>query len=468
MAKKKTAVVVIHGIGEQRPMNTISGFVQAAWVSDTNLVHPSRAEVFSKPELVTGSFELRRITTRAASSGKRKRVDFLEYYWAHHMKGPTIGDLLAWMSGLFIRSPSSVPRSVMGVWMLGILLLSLAAVIALAWGATFFGFVSPLPNWLAAALSPLLAVAGFILNNRILPYAGDAARYLSAAPKNVAIRQKIRQEGVSLIEKLTASGDYDRIVLVGHSLGSVIAYDIINFAWNRLDQSKMTAIHTEDSDALAALSTVEINGLALKTEKAEHKSDAILSYRDAQRVYQGTLIEDPDQPFWIISDLVTLGSPLSKADVLLADDKVDFLIRQRKRELPTCPPVFETSPDGAAHQFSYPFGQNTRRPHHSAPFASVVWTNIYVPHRLILFGDVISGPLHKLFGQGVKDIELKIGNPPGFRHTQYWALKKGLPTPAITALRCALNLAEHKKDVLVWKPWNDEMSAGSVTLERGS
>ena len=69
MAKPKTAVVLIHGIGEQRPMDTLWGFVRAAWTHDAELVHATRNEVWSKPELVTGSFELRRITTREASYG---------------------------------------------------------------------------------------------------------------------------------------------------------------------------------------------------------------------------------------------------------------------------------------------------------------------------------------------------------------------------------------------------------------
>ena len=92
---KKIAVVVIHGIGEQRPMETLPEFVKAVWGDDAELVHPSRAEVFSKPELVSGSYELRRITTRQASAGTRQRMDFFEFYWAHHMQSHTVAALLA-------------------------------------------------------------------------------------------------------------------------------------------------------------------------------------------------------------------------------------------------------------------------------------------------------------------------------------------------------------------------------------
>jgi len=65
------AVVVIHGMGEQRPMDTIKAFVKAVWETDAvitanDLPHPS--QVWSKPDVRTGSLELRRRnSTRCAS-----------------------------------------------------------------------------------------------------------------------------------------------------------------------------------------------------------------------------------------------------------------------------------------------------------------------------------------------------------------------------------------------------------------
>jgi hypothetical protein len=86
---KKTAVVVIPGMGEQRPMETLWGFVDAAWTYDHNVIIAKRAHTFAKPDSITGAFELRRITTR---QGQRSvgRVDFFEFYWAHLMRGNTL------------------------------------------------------------------------------------------------------------------------------------------------------------------------------------------------------------------------------------------------------------------------------------------------------------------------------------------------------------------------------------------
>ena len=79
--RKKVAVVIIHGMGEQVPMDTLQGFVEAAWVGDPG-VHwrappDERAEdIWIKPDPVAGSLELRRITTRWTKAGSCSRSCF--------------------------------------------------------------------------------------------------------------------------------------------------------------------------------------------------------------------------------------------------------------------------------------------------------------------------------------------------------------------------------------------------------
>src|SRR5262252_3727938 len=104
------AVVVIHGMGEQRPMDTIKAFVKAAWETDAvitanKLPHP--AQVWSKPDVRTGSLELRRITTResipSASFPHGVRTDFYELYWADLTAGSTWEQFTGWVCGLLFR-----------------------------------------------------------------------------------------------------------------------------------------------------------------------------------------------------------------------------------------------------------------------------------------------------------------------------------------------------------------------------
>jgi len=77
--------------------------------------------------------------------------------------------------------------------------------------------------------SILKALAGLFQNQLERYFAGDVVRYLDLDPrsKHYETRQKIINGAV---EELCAlmDDDYERIIIAGHSLGSVIAYDVIN------------------------------------------------------------------------------------------------------------------------------------------------------------------------------------------------------------------------------------------------
>jgi hypothetical protein len=65
----KQAVVLIHGIGEQRPMETLRNFVRSVWIEGDQLKHPyATPGLWSKPDDVSESFELRRLTTSKSPS----------------------------------------------------------------------------------------------------------------------------------------------------------------------------------------------------------------------------------------------------------------------------------------------------------------------------------------------------------------------------------------------------------------
>src|SRR5688572_30105812 len=92
----RQAIVLIHGIGEQRPMDTLRSFVGA-------FLDPSGYH--SKPDTLSDSYELRRIKLRRASrcEGSTEDInlewpetDFYEYYWAHQMYGTTWSHVASW------------------------------------------------------------------------------------------------------------------------------------------------------------------------------------------------------------------------------------------------------------------------------------------------------------------------------------------------------------------------------------
>jgi len=218
----RQAVVVIHGIGEQRPMSTLRSFVGHVLPA----AEQNRSRLFSKPDSMSQTFELRRLS--AEQSRRRPATDFYEYYWAHHMEGTKLRHVWPWLRALLLRSPTNVPRQLRVLWFLSWLLATAAI-------ASFIAYrVAPNPAslgspWLALAFTALFALVQALAIN----WLGDAARYLSPLPANIAVRHKIRAEGLALLKQLHESGRYDRIVLVGHSLGSVIGYDILTIYWSQ-------------------------------------------------------------------------------------------------------------------------------------------------------------------------------------------------------------------------------------------
>src|SRR5262245_47191859 len=110
----RQAVLLIHGIGEQRPMDTLRGFVDTVWSKDKGIHNPHATvpdAVWSKPYELSEEFELRRLTT--PDNRAHIRTDFFEFYWAHLMDGTQVGHVVAWARSLLLRSPGKVPGHLM-------------------------------------------------------------------------------------------------------------------------------------------------------------------------------------------------------------------------------------------------------------------------------------------------------------------------------------------------------------------
>ena len=132
------AVVVIHGMGEQRPMDTIKGFVRAVWETDDEITRnglPNPTQVWSKPDPRSGSLELRRITTRETIPSEEfpggVRTDFYELYWADLSAGSKWDQFVGWVWGLLFRRWRRVPPDVHLAWVLLWLVSLLVAALAI-------------------------------------------------------------------------------------------------------------------------------------------------------------------------------------------------------------------------------------------------------------------------------------------------------------------------------------------------
>lgn len=436
--KKEQAVVLIHGIGEQRPMDTLRSFVSAVWTTDTGLHNPDnphgRDAVWSKPDTVAESYELRRLTTPKNRAGIE--TDFYEFYWAHLMEGTSYGHVVAWMRTLLMRNPATVPAQLRVAWVVLVVFLLAALGFALYTGVLLAGEERAMPPWLSAVISVALIPAAGLVVRSIL---GDAARYLHVAPTNIQRRHAIRHAGVSLLKELHKRG-YARIILVGHSLGSVIGYDILTHAWLEFNGDdavdaegrKLADPQVEALNALESLAVAAANGTSVEATVA-----------DAQRDYFREMRSNGSR--WRVSDFITIGSPLAHSAILLANDADTLARRIADRELPSCLPCLETmSRDKKVVQrFSYEAGTKHRKPNHSAVFAPTRWTNLYFPCRMLVRGDLVGGPINGVLGRGVKDVP--VSTPARFgllTHTMYWTPVRRGAAPHIASLRRALDLGD--------------------------
>jgi len=422
------AVIVIHGIGEQVPGATVRAFVQAA--ADPG----ERTQVRSKPDTVSPGFELRR--WRLDPNEERPTTDFFEAYWASEVRDTTIRQVLSWLRTLFIRPPSTVAPGLKALWWGSWLSVVLLVVAAVRIGVTDVELTEP-QGWLPLLVPVVLGV----VNGFLVQGVGDAARYLWPHPANVAVRDRVRGNGVALLEALHRSGRYHRIVVVGHSLGSVIAYDIVNHYWIRVHRSHGSPIAVSHEKA-ADLARQVAAGSA--TGYAEGRP---LQWEAWKEIRRNT------QP-WLISDLVTMGSPLAHAGMLLATSPADLAETINRLELPSCPP---SPPDDIWFDASYRDRFGTRRNYRyfsiQAPFAVTRWTNLFFPVRAGIMGDIVGGPLVEVFGRWIHDQPVswnqgRLRNLTPMAHTSYWRLPTSSDPAAskhIKALQQALDLGQRRE-----------------------
>lgn len=408
------AVVIIHGIGEQHPMETVRSFADAILPEQ----EAGEEKYFIRPDPLSESFELRKLQNRT-----QPRTQFFEYYWAYKVEGTNFSHLFPWLSLLLFRKPSKVPKQLLSLWSLSWLLIVIT-ITALVFDvfAPLKQLTPQLPPFIMSGISALL----FAVSNLVFfLYIGDAARYLSPTPANIKLRQSIRADGIKLLKKIHEHGEYERVIVVGHSLGSVVAYDILKHLW----QDYNTKYLRPAASTQPALTKVEKIGEDLRDGIEGVTLD---QYREAQLDLWKEMrsLGNP----WLITDLITAGSPLTHAAMLLASDEDDLRARQRQRELPTNPPqpeIDRTKKD-ARRFYSYlvwdSYGEKKdiklRAVHHGGLFAFTRWTNLYSPALWGIFGDLVGGPLNHWFGPGIRDIAVGSDSVLTDRtllaHISYW------------------------------------------------
>lgn len=400
----RQAVVIIHGIGEQIPMETLRGFVTAVTGSAPGDEFNRRAE--SKPDYISPTLELRRMAVPGEGNwepGQWVSTDFYELYWAHLMAGTAWRHVSAWVATLLLRKPSAVPARLKKAWGIAWLVVIAALLLLGTAGPLWLGKIThvwpPLIVVIAGALIWLCRQTGAHFG---LQYAGDAARYLSPRPENVGIRRAIRSAAVELLEGLHDDltwRRYHRIIVVGHSLGSVIAYDALTHLWQRRHHPPESVFPTQADP---------------KLEERLYSKDS-LAAADSRELQSAIWREQRTTGVrWKITDFVTLGSPLAHAPFLMASDQKDFEDRVAQREYPTCPPQPNDKRDWQYGKSLLTTSGGGKLLHHAALFACTRWTNLFYDR------DIIGGRIDDL-GCWIDNHKLEPCGSAWFPHTKYWS-----------------------------------------------
>ena len=329
----------------------------------------------------------------------------------------------------------------------------------------------------------LLAAAGWWLNKSFLaPVMTDSARMFSNSPVNIPNQNAIRERGMKLLRGLHApqkslhdphevQPPYDRIIILAHSLGTVVAYRLLAHYWGRVfeeldvysDAAQQAAKTVQDVAGKIDPRGAMLSGTEQRALLPEWR-EAVRSYWKALNPALGS------HSAWKISDFVTIGSPLTYAALLMEEHDRDFKEQvEAYKRYPTSPPQV-VSQDRDSIFLKLP----RTRPYHAALFAATCWTNLYFPNKGLANGDLIGGPLHeapgetlkpgdpqparKSLGPGILDVNLEHDNSvEGFTHSEYWRwpdraqrLQRPWPTPPgsppklppphVAAMRDALNL----------------------------
>jgi len=484
----RQAVIVFHGMGEQVPMTTVRSFVESVWRKDDSSIDRDRPDAitggtrtenaaWTRPDERTGSFEIRRITTEKGDN--EYYTDFFEFYWAHLVHGTTLDQVTAWIKDLLFRRWHRVPSGVKGAWII-LWLLTLVLVSIGIWSVLpkeeFTGSYSA---YISVGMAVLSLVSTWLVSNILIKRFGDVVRYVKADPPNIDRRQQIREEGVRFLKRIlgekrktVVDGQeverpvFDRVIVVAHSLGTIVAYDVLNEAFAQICEG----FDDDANDGLRHPKRAQLESEIRQRLKLEPSATGtpeltVERFQKLQDAARAELI-DFGTP-WRVSNFVTLGSPLTHAEFLMADDLNDLRAQQRERGLATCPPMLEFDRRTEKHHFTFRRGsiskvgkltqeektevENTepllpRRPHHAALFAYTPWTNIFSQHRALLTGDIISGPLSHAFGlhmggatpfSGIADIAVmpdldSLTAKPAknhrrrlFSHNSYWSMTGG-------------------------------------------
>jgi hypothetical protein len=252
--KGRTAFIIIHGVGEQTPFETVDYFAQnlVKYFEEQNL--PVRLEhLIAKRRLVTGYPWTESFVRLSSNNIKQDEfIDIHEYYWAANTENKiSVPEILQWAEQTLEGTIQFYNRKENQSKLDELLKeknWNSFFKYRLRWLTIFlrlFNFIYPglrlIVCLLLLLLSPFLQgrflqpawqLSRKLVTPLLVNFVGDVAIYTTTNVKSpyYKIRQQILTESLTLLKAILRDkqANYDQVILVGHSLGSCIAYDTLN------------------------------------------------------------------------------------------------------------------------------------------------------------------------------------------------------------------------------------------------
>lgn len=286
--EKNTAILVVHGIGDQLPLETIDSFARGL-VKQYKKQFPARIslshEIISKPGSRGDTWFDNAV--RIHLKGSDKFIDVYEYYWANYTQDKaTWSDLTQWLQGVVRGARKFYKKNAeLGVKYSDSSFFTSNGTFK-TWRYNFFiHLVSKTFILLNLITTGLLKLCSFIpvfgeLASRLLKsffdssvhkftnVIGDIVVYNVADPKCkfYEVRRQIMDGAVHalqfLIEKNDSNGltQYPSVVVAGHSLGSQVAYDAINKLDLLVNKDKVSNYDRNGRDKMGNSISTQLHG----------------------------------------------------------------------------------------------------------------------------------------------------------------------------------------------------------------
>lgn len=249
-----TAFLLIHGIGEQNPFETLDYFAQnfVRYFEQQN-IHIQLEHLIAKRKQSTGAAWTESfVRLSPCDTTQDWFIDIHEYYWAPETENKiTVPEILQWAEQTLDGTIDFYSRKDNQGLVEHLLqhrssqswfkfrLRSLTIFLRLF---NLFYPVLRLGAWLILSLlSPffkgsLLGSAWKLSKALVTPplvnYVGDIVIYTKINSRSLyyKIRQQVLRESLTLLQEILQDqkADYNQVILAGHSLGSCIAYDTLN------------------------------------------------------------------------------------------------------------------------------------------------------------------------------------------------------------------------------------------------